>query len=129
MKITNLRLYSVPLTSHETYNMADGKCFDTVDSIVLELRTDEGISGWGEVCPIPHYLPAYARGVAPAMQELAPVLLGTDAIGPEAIMARCDAYLQGHTYAKSVLDMALWDLLGQAAGLPLYRLLGSWTSA
>ena len=124
MKITSLHLYSVPLTSHEKYNMAAGKICDTVESVVLEICTDKGISGWGEVCPIPHYLPAYPGGVVPAVQELAPILLGADAVGPEAIMARCDAYLQGHFYAKSAIDMALWDLLGKATGLPLYRLLG-----
>lgn len=104
--------------------MADGKCFNTIDSIVLEIRTDTGESGWGEVCPIPHYLPAYPAGVAPAIQELAPILIGAEAIGVEAIMSRCNAYLLGHDYAKSALDMALWDLLGKSAGLPLYQLLG-----
>lgn len=124
MKITEIKAYSVALTSHETYNMADGKCFDTIESIVLEVITDSGLSGWGEVCPIPHYLPAYAKGVAPAIQEVAPILIGSEAIGPEAIMAKVDAYLIGHPYAKSALDMALWDLMGKAANLPLYQLLG-----
>ncbi len=124
MKITSLKLYSVSLTTHETYNMADGKCFDTIETVVLEVVTDSDLSGWGEVCPIPHYLPAYTKGVAPVIEELAPVLIGADALAPEALLARCDAYLIGHVYAKSALDMALWDLLGKAAGLPLYRLLG-----
>lgn len=124
MKITSLKLYSVPLTSHETYNMAEGKCFDTLESMVLEVCTDRGITGWGEVCPIPHYLPAYAGGIVPAIQEMAPCLIDADALGPEAVMTRCDAYLQGHVYAKSIIDMALWDIMGQASGLPLYRLLG-----
>jgi len=61
MKITSLQLYSVPLTSHETYYMADGKTCDTVESIVLEVSTDAGLTGWGEVCPIPHYLLARTR--------------------------------------------------------------------
>ena len=104
--------------------MAAGKSCDTIDTVVLELCTDEGVSGWGEVCPIPHYLPAYARGVIPVLEELAPVLIGADPIGVDALMARCEAYLQGHVYAKSALDMALWDLLGKASGLPLYQLLG-----
>ncbi|WP_350335546.1 mandelate racemase/muconate lactonizing enzyme family protein [Coralliovum pocilloporae] len=124
MHLTAIDLYSVPLTSLETYYMADGKTCDTVESIVIRLTTDTGLEGWGEVCPIPHYLPAYAKGVAPAIQELAPILIGSDPVGPDALMARCDAHLQGHVYAKSALDMALWDLTAKAAGLPLYRLLG-----
>jgi L-alanine-DL-glutamate epimerase-like enolase superfamily enzyme len=124
MRITGLRLFQVDLTSHATYYMAGGKTCDTVASMVLAVDTDTGLTGWGEVCPIPHYLPAYARGVAPAIAELAPVLLGADPIGPEAVMAQADRYLIGHAYAKSILDIALWDLTAQAAGLPLYRLLG-----
>jgi len=124
MKIIRITLWHVPLTSHETYYMADGKTCDTVESVVLRIDTDSGLSGWGEVCPIPHYLPAYARGVAPAVRELAPVLLGADPIGPEAVMTKLDAHLQGHRYAKSAIDIALWDLTAQAANLPLYALLG-----
>lgn len=124
LRITAIDLWHVPLTSHTAYHMADGKTCDTVETVVLAIHTDAGITGWGEVCPIPHYLPAYARGVAPALTELAPVLIGADPVGPEALMARANAFLQGHRYAKSALDIALWDITGQVAGLPLYALLG-----
>lgn len=124
MKIRRLALWHVPLTSHETYFMADGKVCETVETVVLRVDTDSDICGWGETCPIPHYLPAYARGVAPALQELLPVLIGADALGPEAVMAAVDKHLLGHVYAKSALDIALWDITAKAAELPLYVLLG-----
>ncbi|WP_343559329.1 mandelate racemase/muconate lactonizing enzyme family protein [Kiloniella sp. b19] len=124
MKIKSIHLWSVPLTSHETYYMADGKTCDTTVSTVVRLETDTGLCGWGEVCPIPHYLPAYAGGVIPAVQEMAPLILGASPVGPEALMERLDHHLQGHSYAKSMIDTALWDLMGKAAGLPLYALLG-----
>ena len=124
MKIVKLMLYRAPLTSHVPYVMADGKACETVDTHVLAIESDAGHVGWGEVCPIPHYLPAYAGGVPAAVAELATVLLGADPVGPEALIARCDAHLQGHVYAKSLIDIALWDLTAKAAGLPLYRLLG-----
>jgi L-alanine-DL-glutamate epimerase-like enolase superfamily enzyme len=124
LKITRLTLWDVPLTSHLAYHMAGGKSCDTVTSVVLRIDTDAGISGWGEVCPIPHYLPAYAEGVRPALEYLAPVLIGADPVGPEAVMTSADSWLQGHVYAKSALDIALWDITGKAAGLPLYTLMG-----
>ncbi|WP_171176942.1 mandelate racemase/muconate lactonizing enzyme family protein [Ruegeria sp. HKCCD8929] len=124
MKLTRISIWHVPLTSHQAYYMADGKTCDTVETVVLALETNTGLTGWGEVCPIPHYLPAYARGVAPAVTEMAPVLLGAEPVGPEALMARLDRHLHGHVYAKSAVDIALWDLTGQVAGLPLYALLG-----
>ncbi len=124
LRICALRLWHVPLTSHTAYYMADGKTCDTVETVVIAVDTTAGLTGWGEVCPIPHYLPAYARGVAPALTELAPVLLGADPLGAEALMARAEAFLPGHGYAKSALDTALWDITGQLAGLPLATLLG-----
>ena len=124
MKITRLSLWHIPLTSHTAYYMADGKTCDTVETVVIAVETDTGPTGWGEVCPIPHYLPAYARGVGPALQELAPIILGAVPLGVEALMAKTDAHLPGHVYAKSALDIALWDITGQVAGLPLHVLLG-----
>jgi L-alanine-DL-glutamate epimerase-like enolase superfamily enzyme len=123
-RIKRLRLWHVPLTSHTAYYMAGGKTCDTVETVVIAVDTDAGLTGWGEVCPIPHYLPAYARGVAPALQELAPVYLGADPVGVEALMAKADAFLPGHVYAKSALDIALWDITGQVARLPVHALLG-----
>ncbi|MEL6410457.1 MAG: enolase C-terminal domain-like protein [Pseudomonadota bacterium] len=127
MKITGLTLWHVPLTSHETYYMSDGKTCDTITSVVLRIDTDTQYSGWGEVCPIPHYLPAYAEGAGPAVEYIAEVLLDADPVGPAAMMERLNAFLQGHDYAKSLIDTALWDLTGKAAGLPLYALLGGRT--
>lgn len=124
MKIIRIRAWKVLLRSHETYYMSDGKACDSVASIVIGLDTDDGETGWGEVCPIPHYLPAYADGVVPAVKELSIVLIGEDPIGPEALMYKLDRQLNGHRYAKSAIDTALWDLTAKAANMPLYRLLG-----
>ncbi|WP_170476668.1 mandelate racemase/muconate lactonizing enzyme family protein [Ruegeria arenilitoris] len=127
MKISKISLWSLNLTSHETYYMAEGKTCDTVESHVLCLETDTGHQGWGEVCPIPRYLPAYAKGVPSAVSEMAEGLLGVEPLGVDAVMRSLDALLPGHFYAKSIVDIALWDLFGRLTGLPLYTLLGGRT--
>ncbi len=124
MKITRIMLWRVPLTSHATYYMSEGKACGTVDTIIVRLDTDAGLSGWGEVCTIPHYLPAYSAGVEPAIREFSDLLIGAGFTGPDALMAQLDAHLPGHAYAKSVIDIALWDLFGKQCGLPLHALLG-----
>ncbi|MEM6487964.1 MAG: enolase C-terminal domain-like protein [Pseudomonadota bacterium] len=123
-RIAEIALWQVPLTSHETYYMAAGKTCATVTTSVLRLTTACGREGWGEACPIPGYLPAFAAGIPAGVAELAPVLLGADPVGPEAAMARCDRLLPGHEAVKSLIDIALWDLTARVAGLPLYALLG-----
>lgn len=127
MKVCRITVWSVNLTSHQTYYMADGKTCDTVKTHVLRLETDSGLTGWGEVCPIPHYLPAFADGVPSAIAEMAPEILGISPVGIDAPMRKLDGFLQGHNHAKSIVDMALWDLFGKATGLPLYELLGGRT--
>ncbi len=129
MKIKSIALWSVDLTSHETYYMAEGKTCDTVKSHVLCLETDTGLKGWGEVCPIPHYLPAFADGLPSAVAEMAPEIIGMTPLGVDAPMRKLDAFLQGHLHAKSIVDMAFWDLFGKAVNQPLYTLLGGRTQA
>jgi L-alanine-DL-glutamate epimerase-like enolase superfamily enzyme len=114
----------MPLTSHVAYHMGGGKTCDTVTSVILRVDTDEGTSGWGEACLIPHYLPAYAGGIKPALENLTPVIIGADPVGPQALMARAEAWLPGHPYAKSILDIAFWDITGKVADMPLYTLIG-----
>ena len=127
MKVKRLTLWSVDLTSHENYYMAEGKACATVPTQVLCLETDNGLKGWGEVCPIPHYLPAFAIGVPSALTEMAPEILGINPVGVDAPMRKLDGFLPGHLHAKSIVDMALWDLFGQSTGQPLYALLGGRT--
>ena len=65
MKITAIRAYQVDLPLHEgTYKWSGGNVVTVFDSTVVEVQTDAGITGYGEVCPLgPAYLPAYAAGV------------------------------------------------------------------
>jgi L-alanine-DL-glutamate epimerase-like enolase superfamily enzyme len=69
-------------------------------------------------------LPAYAQGARTGIAELASHVLGESPLEIERINRRMDAALKGHPYAKSALDMACWDLLGKASGLPVCVLLG-----
>jgi L-alanine-DL-glutamate epimerase-like enolase superfamily enzyme len=126
MKIRKLAAYAVALPLKEgRYAWSGGKSVDVFDSTLVRIDTDEGLSGWGESCPLgPAYLPAYARGVRAGLAELGPHLIGEDPLQLERLNRRMDAALKGHPYVKSAVDVACWDLLGQAAGLPVCTLLG-----
>jgi L-alanine-DL-glutamate epimerase-like enolase superfamily enzyme len=126
MKITRIAAYRVLLPLHEgSYNWSGGKSVSVFDSTIVAVDTDAGITGHGEVCPLgPFYLPAYAAGVRAGIAEIGPHLLGADPRELGRLNRRMDSALQGHPYVKSALDMACWDILGNAAGLPVCMLMG-----
>ena len=126
MKITRIAAYQADLPLHEgSYKWSGGKSVEVFDSTVVQVDTDAGLVGYGEVCPLgPFYLPAYADGVRAGIKELAPHLLGCDPTQLDVLNRRMDTALKGHPYVKSGIDMACWDILGQVTGQPVCVLLG-----
>ena len=126
MKISKIKVWQVDLPFHEgDYKWSGGKSVTTFDSTVVGIETDQGVSGFGEVCPLgPVYLPSYAKGVRIGIEELGPSLIGENPLQLEKLNRRMDQVMKGHPYVKSALDMACWDLLGKATGLPVSALLG-----
>jgi L-alanine-DL-glutamate epimerase-like enolase superfamily enzyme len=99
--------------------------FDKLDSTVVKLETDEGLTGWGEGCPWgATYLPGFGKGLRAGVEEIAPQLLGLDPRRLDVVNRAMDLALPGHPYVKSALDIACWDILGKAANLALCELLG-----
>ena len=126
MKITRIDVFRFEYTAiGGGLTLSGGRVARTQDSTIVKVSTDEGLAGWGEVCPFtPTYMVAFADGARAAIREMGPALLGADPRQLEVNYARMDGALHGHAYAKSALDMAGWDLLGQAVGRPISELLG-----
>ncbi len=126
MHIQRILAYRVELPLHETtYKWSGGKSVSVFDSTIVAIETNTGVVGYGEVCPLgPFYLPAYAEGVRAGLRELGPHLIGEDPRQLLRLNRRMDAVLKGHPYVKSGIDIACWDILGQAAGMPICELLG-----
>lgn len=126
MKITAVDCFGYDLTyAHGEYVMSGSRAATTEVGTLVRLRTDEGIEGWGEVTPLGNrYLPTHWAEVRAALHTLAPDLLGVDPTNLSAVRRTMDHALLGGGYAKAALDVACWDLLGKAAGLPIAALLG-----
>ena len=126
MKIARIRAYQIDLPLVEgRYAWSGGNSVSVFDSTVVAVETDQGPTGWGEVCPLgPAYLPAYAAGARAGIAELAPHLIGLDPRKIGLLNAAMDGAMRGHPYVKSAIDIACWDLLGQVSGLPVATLLG-----
>lgn len=131
MRITRLTVWQRDLPLSEPYWLSGGRLrFDRLDSTLIRVDTDEGLSGWGESCPWGEtYLPAHGPGVRAGIETLASAVIGLDPRALDHLNAVMDTALPGHPYVKSAIDMAAWDIAGQAAGMPLWMLFGGQEAA
>lgn len=126
MKITAITVWHRELPLQKPYWLSGGRLrFDVLDATFVRLDTDQGITGWGEATPWGHtYLPAHGPGVRAGIETLAPAVIGLDPCRVELVERAMDLRLPGHLYAKAPIDMACWDIMGQAFGRPVADLLG-----
>ena len=127
MKISCINVWQLDLPLHKPYFLSGGRLkFECLDSTIVQIETDRGISGWGEGCPWGvTYLPAFGKGIRAGLDELAPLLIGLDPRQHDAINRVMDLALPGHPYIKSAIDIACWDIAGKSAGLPICEMLGA----
>ncbi len=101
----------------------------TADHVVVRVHTAGGLVGTAEAPPRPYtYGETQASIVAVVHQVLGPALVGTSVLDRAAHRARMHRTV-GNPTAKAALDMATWDLIGQALDQPVHRLLGGWTDS
>ena len=126
MKISDIviRVLRVPLVHAYALSKAYGVQLDT-SIIVVELRTDEGITGWGECDPWPAFTGDSADSVVAILEKcLAPVLIGQDPTNINAINELMDKTLRANATAKAGIDMACHDILGKSLNAPVHQLIG-----
>jgi L-alanine-DL-glutamate epimerase-like enolase superfamily enzyme len=126
VRIARIDVFAVRYTLEGgSFEMSGGRVAEDETSTVVRVQSDDGLTGWGEQCVIhPGYAAGLAQSAQAALRMLGRAVLGLDPRQVEVIHARMDADMQGYRYAKSALDIACWDLLGQAAGLRTADLLG-----
>jgi L-alanine-DL-glutamate epimerase-like enolase superfamily enzyme len=118
----------IPFASTDGSDTAawSGKGAPAADSLLVKVTTSDGLVGWGET---------FGFGVVPAAKAaietmIAPLCVGmrADRIAPlmRDIQAKLHIFGRGGPvmYGISALDIALWDVLGKACGVPVHRLLG-----
>ncbi|MCY4231375.1 MAG: mandelate racemase/muconate lactonizing enzyme family protein, partial [Alphaproteobacteria bacterium] len=128
MKITNIETVtlSIPFDHGGPPTGFGGTEWRNLDTLLVRVETEEGHVGWGEAFGF-NAIPS-TRAALETM--IAPLVIGRDASDIAALHAELQKVLHifgryGQTiYALSGLDIALWDIAGKAAGMPLHRLLG-----
>lgn len=128
MKITNIRSWVVKIPWDDNPGAGTVRVPIQRAFIFVQVETDAGITGWGEVTTYPG--PVANRAVAAYIDQIGSWLCGEN---PENIEALWHKIFRSLTYvdtrgastaAISAIDIALWDIRGRMLGLPIYQLFG-----
>lgn len=123
LTIQQTELYKLLIPLKEPFITSLGRD-DYAASVIVVIRTNEGITGFGECSP---YMPINGESVDTCFivgQYFAKIFKGKDALMIEDRIAEMDKLIYGNTSIKSAFDMALYDIAAQHAGVPLYKFIG-----
>jgi muconate cycloisomerase len=132
MKIAKLQVYLVALPTRREHNWASKMNSPIGHHVILELTTDDGVTGWGEApagatwggSQMRYYgeTPETVRHVI--LDYLAAAVEGCDPLEIAVVHQRMDSVIKGHPYAKAAVDMACYDAAGRTLGVSASSLLG-----
>lgn len=126
MKITKVESKIVAIPVETPYVTSYG-CLKAFSNVLVWVWTDEGIVGIGEAAfvgggPVREETPESTKPVIDIY--LAPAIIGADPFDIELVHEKMNRVVPRNLVAKAGIDLALWDIMGKALGLPVYRLLG-----
>ena len=128
MKITDLKSYLVKMKWDDRPGSVEPRNLIEREFVFVQIDTDEGITGWGEITNYPGNIGN--RAMQKFTTEIKDFLVGRDPTRIEEIWARTFRLFTytgtrgATTAAISGIDIALWDIFGKSVGLPIYKLLG-----
>ncbi len=126
MKIVEIVLHPMRMPLVHPYVLSNAYgILASSDQIYIEIRTDEGITGWGECDPWAAFSGDIADSVICVLKKLiCPALIGKDPTNINAIHKEMDQLIVGNKMAKAAIDMACYDVLGKSLKTPVHKILG-----
>lgn len=124
MKIQSVEAIPLAASFNSTFR------FGTIDrsispNVVVILRTDEGVTGYGEAVAVPAFTSETQLSIVELVEKrIAPVIIGRDPFDRLPLLSDVARTLKFAPFTISSLDMALLDLQGRALGVPISTLLG-----
>ena len=121
--ISRVTIYKADIALKEPFRIAIMNIAHAQNVFVL-IETEQGLTGWGEASPFWRICGETRSTCLTVGCDLAMLLKGKDALAIEERIRDIEGYIDNNPTIRSAFDMALYDIAGKAAGLPLYRLLG-----
>jgi len=102
--------------------------YDALPNVYVAIRTDAGVTGYGEAAPIADYFGETQETAVEVLRHyLAPLLIGKDPLNVRDRVLEMDRVIPRNPCSKAGIDIALHDLKGKALGCPVWSLLGGKT--
>ena len=123
LAIKAVGIYKLIIPLKEPFVISLGAQYNA-ESIIITIKTDEGITGFGECSP---YMSINGESLDTCFivaQYLAKILKEKNALNIKECVEAMDKVIYGNTSIKSAFDMALYDIAAKYAGVPLYKFLG-----
>jgi O-succinylbenzoate synthase len=129
--LRRIRLREIRLKLHEPFRISSGVVSDR-RILLLELTDASGVSVWSECVAgeAPNYSPETIETAWVAISEwVAPRVLGVPFEHPGDVHIALDKDFRGHNMAKAAVEMGMWAIAAEQAGLPLSRFIGGTRSS
>ena len=124
MKIIQAMAIPVELQLKEPFAIAN-ETIEVADNILIRLETETGIIGWG--CSTPDSVTSETKDTVLRNFEAAKrLVIGCDPTRINLLNFALDSDIKGNSSLKAGINMALYDIIGKMAGIPLFRLLGGY---
>ncbi|MDR2750551.1 MAG: dipeptide epimerase [Clostridiales bacterium] len=123
MKIAGIEAKKVVLPLAKEFRISLGAVAN-FEAVFVKVITDEGLFGYGEASPFAYVTGETCETVIDAISYISKALTGLDPFSIEAIHRTMDRVTARNGSAKAAIDIALYDIMSKAAGVPLYKFLG-----
>lgn len=132
MKITGYELYKVAIPSRRAHTWATSTVDVGAGYLLVKLISDTGVEGWGESTAMAEWGGDFGRYYGETAtttkavfeEHLFPAIEGMDPFDIGLIHHKMDRAVRGYPYAKTAVDVAVYDMLGKELGRPVHQLLG-----
>ncbi len=125
MKITDVKVSEVEIPLKQPFRISLG-VIDVARIALVEIQTDEGISGYGEGATALLINGDILEGIKKGIEILGESIIGLNPMDIEKIYWSMDKTLARNPAAKAAIDIAIHDLIGKITNQPLYKLLGGY---
>lgn len=123
MRITTIDLFRADIPLKDPFRIAVME-MRAAANVFVRINTDAGLVGWGEASPFWKLCGETQAIDLAAAYDLARLIKDKDPLAIDDRMGEIDGFLKNNSQIRAAFDIALHDLLGKAANLPLYKVLG-----